>query len=137
MSYLKLSTATLPNLEPGETLAVLLDATQRVAVRLVVGRDPVTQCGIYQARARAIDATGLTQCDSQGEPIVSHHTHTMTADVVTTIGEFVVLAQLALLMLGEPAPLIAFSAEVRRDASIRTALSSAARMGTPNLGGLL
>lgn len=131
MSYLKLP--LVPPLSDGlqatETLVVQIDLAHRVAVGIEIGRDPVTQWGVYRVRARKVDANGQTEQDAHGHAITTECSHAMTNTAVLAIGVDNVLRSLSLLALGEPTPLMTFSADMQRDASIRTAIAMASRVG--------
>ncbi len=134
MSYLKRSDVTA---EPGHSVFQI--GSHLVSVRVEVKRDAVTNRSGYLATAGVVDAAGEAVRDAQGGPITSSATHTASAEAVGGAGEFLLLREMALLVLGEPPtlvegePLVAWSPEYRRDASILTAIASAQRTGTAPL----
>lgn len=96
-------TDPLPNLTEEET-AFLLDGTLRVAVSVIITRDPVHSELTALAKARAIDEQGQTMLDSHDQPIQTAHARSCPANMINdeSVGGQAGLAREAvLLVLGD------------------------------------
>lgn len=139
MSY----TVTSPQpagLQPDET-AVTLDSGQIIAVQATCSVAANSGNPVIAATAREIDATGAPVNDPNGQPIQSAFKHASNPSEITLCGNIAALQKCVLMaVLGEStAPLWTdpTAATMLANASIRTALASAAHAGPVNAGALL
>jgi hypothetical protein len=139
MSYTKTSPIP-PGLNAGET-AVTLDDGTIVAVQAKCTVHETSGCPVIAATARAIKADGSPETLPDGSPIAAAFQHTSCADEITTAGGIDQVQKCCLLaVLGEPtAPLWQdpVHATMLGNASIRTAIASAAHAGPVDAGALL
>ena len=139
MSY-TLASPQPPNLAANET-AVTLDSGQIIAVRATCEVQPNSGNPVIIASARQIDAHGNAVKDPTGQPITSSFSHAGTQADITLCGSIQALQKCVLMaMLGEPtAPMWTdpSCSIMLANASIRTAIASAAHAGPVNAGALL
>lgn len=139
MSYIK--TDPQPSgLNAGET-AVTLDDGTIVAVQAATSVQETSGCPVIAASGRAINADGTPKTLPDGSPIASTFHHTSNPDEITATGGIDQVQKCCLLaVLGEPtAPLWQdpIHATALANASIRTAILSAAHAGPVDAGALL
>lgn len=139
MSYTK--TDPQPSgLNPGES-AVTLDSGTIVAVQAKSSVQKTSGCPVIAATARAIKADGSPETLPDGSPIASAFQHTSCQEEITTVGSMAAVQKCVLMaVLGEPtAPLWTdpSAATMLSNASIRTAIASAAHAGPVDAGALL
>lgn len=118
-----------PGLKPGE-LALVLDDGSLVAVALVTSLLPNGGGVAVAAEARLIAPDGSTVHAPCGTPVSSGASHSCDAVSVERHGVPALTREVLLLVLGEPGtegedgvPIIAFSDEMRVNASIRTTIT--------------
>lgn len=139
MSYEKTSPQP-PNLAANET-AVTLDSGQIVAVAAVCSVSVTSGCPVIAATAREIDASGNAIKDAHGNPVQSAFNHTTCNTEITDVGSIDAVQKCVLMaVLGEStAPLWSdpSAATMLANASIRTAIASAAASGPVDASALL
>lgn len=139
MAYTKTSPVP-PGLNEGET-AVTLDDGSIIAVQAKSTVQETSGCPVIAATARAIKADGTPETLPDGSPIASAFQHTSCQDEITMAGGVDQVQKCCLLaVLGEPtAPLWQdpIHATALANASIRTAIASAAHAGPVDAGALL
>lgn len=127
-------------LQPGETV-VTLDTGDNVAVAANSSLQANSGCPVIAVTARAIDATGATRKAPCGALIQSAFQHTSCQAEIDSSGGMATVQKCCLLaVLGEPtAPLWTdpLHATMLSNASIRTALATAAAGGPVSVGTLL
>lgn len=139
MSYVK--TDPVPaDLNAGET-AVTLDDGTIVAVQAKSSVQETSGCPVIAATARAIKADGSPETLPDGSPIASAFQHTSCAQEITDAGGIDVVQKCVLMaVLGEPTTPLwkdPSASTMLSNASIRTALASAAHAGPVDAGALL
>lgn len=139
MSYTKADPQPA-GLNAGET-AVTLDDGTIVAVQATTTVQETSGCPVIAATARAINADGTPKTLADGSPIASTFHHTSNPDEVNDTGGIAQVQKCCLLaVLGEStAPLWQdpIHATALANASIRTAILSAAHAGPVDAGALL
>ena len=139
MAYTKTSPVP-PGLNSGET-AVTLDNGSIIAVQAKSTVQETSGCPVIAATARAIRADGTPETLPDGSPIASTFQHTSNPNEITGAGGIDQVQKCCLLaVLGEPtAPLWQdpIHNTALANASIRTALASAAHAGPVDAGALL
>jgi hypothetical protein len=132
----------------GEAVYELEDASL-VAVLIAHERCKISQKPVFVISGRWIDAHGQTKTDAQGEPVVTTYRHASAHEQVALHGLKPLLRACVCLALGEPietfktdddkdVEILPLSHEVKASASIRNAVTAAARtFETINTGDLL
>lgn len=139
MSYAVISPQPA-GLQPGET-AVTLDTGDHVAVSAVCGVQDGSGNVSVTAAARVINADATGKLDANGKAITSGFSHSTNPTEEASVGGIAGVQKCVLLaVLGEStAPLWQdpIHATVLQNASIRTAIASAAHAGPVNTASLL
>lgn len=139
MSY-TLKSPQPTGLQPNET-AVSLDTGDEVAVAAVCSVAANSGCPVIAATARVINADGTDKLDAQGKPINSAFQHTSCQEEVAAVGSMAAVQKCVLMaVLGEsttPLWTDPSAATMLSNASIRTAITSAAHAGPVDAGALL
>lgn len=139
MSYTKV-TPQPSGLKPNE-VAVQLDTGDLIVVGCDTTIAPNSGNPCITTQARAINSDGTDKLDVNGQPIRSAFTHSSDQTEITNAGGIGAVQKCCLLAaLGEPtAPLWQdpIHATMLGNASIRTALASAAHAGSVDAGALL
>lgn len=127
-------------LQPNET-AVTLDSGDDVAVSAVCGVQDGSGNIAITASARVINADGTNKLDASGAAVTSGFSHGTNSVEIAAAGSVQAVQKLVLMaVMGEStSPLWAdpIHATVLQNASIRTAIASAAHAGPVNTASLL